>query len=439
MRILYRPRINIVPPNTCYGVLYNWYATQEDIAPDGWHVPTSSEWETLIEEIGGDEFAGQKLKDVGYIYWLDLGFVNTDEYGFKLLGSSQRSEDDGLFGDIKLSNNIWLYDGYITSIVADANDEIHAIESPKRGGSIRLIKDNSTNTGTMTDFDGNVYPTVKIGDQVWMAENLKVTHYNDGTPIPNVASDEIWTGLTSGAMCAYNNDWNYACVEEPAICFEGYGLIYNYYAIKDARKITSSDDWVVPAYTDYQTLRDYLGGTTVAGGKLKETGLNYWDTPNTGATNEVGFNSRGSGWRAIDGAYISIKQLDQQSVLYESGGASIYYAISGHNTDDFGGTIYRGFKAGAPIRLLYTGAGSPTTYTDNSGNVYRVVHIGTQYWLADNLRDTHFRNGDIIPYHGSDNGNNFTNAEWAALTTAGVCAYGNDVSNVGCDFTFPTE
>ena len=62
------------------------------------------------------------------------------------------------------------------------------------------------NCGTVTDIDGNVYQTVRIGTQVWMAENLKVTHYRNGDPIPNVSANAAWSGLTTGAYCEYNND-----------------------------------------------------------------------------------------------------------------------------------------------------------------------------------------------------------------------------------------
>jgi hypothetical protein len=76
------------------------------------------------------------------------------------------------------------------------------------GFSIRLIKDDSTDPGTLTDIDGNVYKTVKIGNQVWTASNWKCTKYSDGTPIPNVTDNTAWCALTTGAWCVYDNDIN---------------------------------------------------------------------------------------------------------------------------------------------------------------------------------------------------------------------------------------
>lgn len=221
-------------------------------------------------------------------------------------------------------------------------------------------------------------------------------------------------------------------------CTEGYGLLYNWYAVTDARKITSSDDWIVPTSTNYNTLIIFLGGVT-SNTKLKEVSSIYWNTPSNN-TNESLFNGRGSGVRKrITGAFADIKVNGFHTATDSPGGAYCYalQIPDNGNAAVVGGVGTEGHKiSGLSIRLLYVGVGTPTSYTDNSGNVYRVVTIGTQTWLADNLRDTHFRNGDIIPYHGLNNNNNFTNAEWAALTTAGVCAYNNDVSNVGCDFSF---
>jgi uncharacterized protein (TIGR02145 family) len=131
---------------------------------------------------------------------------------------------------------------------------------------------------TVTDNDGNTYQTIKIGNQVWMAENLKVTHYRNGNAIPNVTVKSTWLSLTTGAYCNYNNDGS-----DVATC----GRLYNYYAVNDGRKLAPTG-WHIPSDTDWQTLVDYLGGATVAGGKMKGTDTT-WNSPNIGATNESGF------------------------------------------------------------------------------------------------------------------------------------------------------
>ena len=252
--------------------------------------------------------------------------------------------------------------------------------------------------------------------------------------------------LAFGVQGQSNFFWSHTYVESGNVpCTEGYGLLYNWYVVSDARKISSSDDWIVPSYNPHmQTLANNLGAlgnysTNTVGGKLKETGTTYWDDPNVGATNEVSFNGRGAGYRSYNvGDFSNFTFYLWFWTSTTGAGTSAYGWLRSSNTV-FNITQGVNVKNGNSIRLLYTGAGTPTTYTGNDGKIYDVVVIDTQRWINMNLRETRFRNGDIIPFHGADNDSTFTNAEWVALTTAGVCAYGNDVANVGCNFTFPTE
>jgi len=165
---------------------------------------------------------------------------------------------------------------------------------------------------TLTDIDGNVYRTVKIGNQWWMAENLKVTHYRNGDPIPNVKKstwtypepfvmNSTWTGLSIGAYCVYDNNKKLIAT---------YGLLYNWYALKDDRNI-APEGWHVPTLEDWIILIHYLGGDStilgserqppvtydIVGGKMKETGTEHWNSPNIGATNESGFSALSGGGR----------------------------------------------------------------------------------------------------------------------------------------------
>lgn len=149
---------------------------------------------------------------------------------------------------------------------------------------------------TVTDFDGNVYNTVNIGTQVWMAENLKVTHYRNGDSIPNITVNSQWSGLTSGAYGNYNNDTSYATT---------YGLLYNWYAVTDSSDICPTG-WHIPSDAEWTTLTDYLGGVNVAGGKMKEMGTTHWTSPNTGATNTSGFTGLPGGIRSSNGYFYQI-------------------------------------------------------------------------------------------------------------------------------------
>ena len=154
----------------------------------------------------------------------------------------------------------------------------------------------SKQTGSVTDIDGNIYKTVKIGDQWWMAENLKVTHYRNGEAIPNITDATEWSNRTDGAYCNYNNDTNNT---------DTYGKLFNWYTVNDRRKI-APEGWHVPTDNEWQTLIDYLGGASVAGGKMKETGTLHWKSPNTGATNESGFTALPGGVRNDQGNFHSL-------------------------------------------------------------------------------------------------------------------------------------
>ncbi len=147
---------------------------------------------------------------------------------------------------------------------------------------------------TVTDIDGNFYHTVTIGSQVWMIENLKTMHYSNGDVISHVTDNAEWVGLSAGAYSDYSNNSGNAPI---------YGRLYNFYAVTDLRKIAPAG-WHVPAENEWTILITYLGGDSIAGGKLKEAGTTHWITPNTGATNQSGFTAVPGGYRnELDGSY----------------------------------------------------------------------------------------------------------------------------------------
>jgi uncharacterized protein (TIGR02145 family) len=158
------------------------------------------------------------------------------------------------------------------------------------------------------DADSNYYSVVTIGTQNWMAENLKTTHYSDGNPIPGITSENNWSALSSKgpAYCWYNNDsTTYA---------HTYGALYNWPAAMNSAPSSTANPsgvqgicptgWHLPSDTEWKVLTDYLGGMSVAGGKLKETGKTHWASPNTGATNESGFTALPGGACDQNGQFI---------------------------------------------------------------------------------------------------------------------------------------
>jgi uncharacterized protein (TIGR02145 family) len=142
------------------------------------------------------------------------------------------------------------------------------------------------------DADGHVYRTVKIGNQIWMAENLKTTRYNDGQPIPHVTDHSAWGGLRAPAYCTYNNEETNLSV---------YGALYNWHAVNSGKH--APKEWHVPPDAEWTTLAAYLGGEGVAGGKMKEAGFAYWLAPHAGASNSSAFSALPGGGRDDEGEF----------------------------------------------------------------------------------------------------------------------------------------
>jgi uncharacterized protein (TIGR02145 family) len=153
------------------------------------------------------------------------------------------------------------------------------------GLSFLMIKNHAQ---IVTDYDGNVYDTVIIGTQVWLKQNLKVAHYNNGVAIPNITDNTSWNSSNTGARCYYNND---------SVTYDSiYGPLYNWYAVNDINNICPPG-WHVATNAEWQETEAYLGGAGIAGGKMKEAGFLHWTSPNTGATNSTGFTGLPGGMR----------------------------------------------------------------------------------------------------------------------------------------------
>ncbi len=194
----------------------------------------------------------------------------------------------------------------------------------------------------MTDQQGNVYKTIVIGTQEWMAENLKSTIYRNGDPIANITNATQWTGLTTGAWCHYNNSSSNECP---------YGKLYNWYAVVDPRNVCPTG-WHVPTDAEWITLANFLGGEAVAGGKMKSTGTQYWLSPNTSATNESGFSGLPGGGRYNDsGNFYTVGTNGSWWSSTESSTTNAWYRYLGYTN----GTAYRSTnskQSGFSVRCL---------------------------------------------------------------------------------------
>jgi uncharacterized protein (TIGR02145 family) len=178
-----------------------------------------------------------------------------------------------------------------------------------------LICSVSAQTGNVVrDIDGNVYKTVKIGNQTWMAENLRTTRFNDGTPVPLVKDQNAWIILSAPAFCWYNND---------SVFNATYGALYNGFAINTEKLCPAG--WHISSDAEWSVLVEFLGGESVAGGKMKEADTKNWISPNTGATNESGFNALPGGTRYGNGLFFSMKSAGSWWTLNKSNSLNGYY------------------------------------------------------------------------------------------------------------------
>lgn len=193
----------------------------------------------------------------------------------------------------------------------------------------------------LTDQDGNIFSTVTIGNQVWMAENLQTTTFNDGTVIPLTEDGTSWSDLITPGYCWYNND-------EASFKTE-YGGLYNGYAVSTGKLCPVG--WHVPGKGEWQILRDFLGDSITVGGKLKEAGTTHWLSPNTGADNSSGFTGRGAGVRYFESTFSSVlsytsfwsaSSTDNDELWF----TGLYYAGANFITD------HRSKKYGFSVRCL---------------------------------------------------------------------------------------
>lgn len=288
-----------------YGKLYNWYAVNDPrgIAPAGYRVPTDTEYLALLLSSGLGSEAGGKMKEEGLCHWAspNTGATNTSKFtglpgGFRFY--------NGAFFSLETLGYWWSstpldvnYAQY--ALLTNTDNVLYRNHFAKTSGlSLRFIKDP-----VCTDINNHV----TIGTQTWTLRNSDVVAYSDGTNIPEEANAANWTTLTTGAWCHVNNN-----PANDAI----YGRLYNWYAIAgiyDAasladpllRKQFAPNGYHVPSDTEIETLITSLGGTAVAGKKMKVAGTAYWSERNY-ATNSSCFSALGTGYRTFNtGAYVT--------------------------------------------------------------------------------------------------------------------------------------
>ncbi|MCK9203556.1 MAG: fibrobacter succinogenes major paralogous domain-containing protein [Bacteroidales bacterium] len=202
----------------------------------------------------------------------------------------------------------------------------------------------SSYPATVKDIDGNAYHPITIGKQVWLTENLRVTHFQNGEAIPEAKNKTEWKNLKSASRCNLDNDPSMAAV---------YGSLYNWYAVDDKRNICPKG-WHVPSENEWSELTNFLGGEAIAGGKMKNQGHDRWAWPNSGATNESGFNAIPNGYRSNLGTFYP---LDTYTFFWTSTGYSGDCALSKFLQNDYDGvtTIENDHAFGFSVRCIRDG------------------------------------------------------------------------------------
>ncbi len=207
---------------------------------------------------------------------------------------------------------------------------------------------------TTIDRDGNEYGTITIGEQQWMTENLRTSHFANGDSIPNVTSDSEWAGLSTGAWAHYNHDDYFDA---------HFGKLYNWYAVSDPRGLCPAG-WRVPTHEDWKTLELSLGMPEAdlerngirgreerIGGLLKDTGTHHWRSPNEGANNESGFGGLPGGNRAEVGGFDGIGHIGLWWTSSEAGSGMAWLRMLSHDSPNVD-LVYADKNFGFSVRCV---------------------------------------------------------------------------------------
>jgi len=230
----------------------------------------------------------------------------------------------------------------LVSIIGCKKPEPILPDNPLNGKTTAVFN-SSKSYGSVTDVDGNTYKTIKIGDQIWMAENLRVTHYRNSDAIPNIKDTTQWANQAEGAWCNYNNT-------EDLTEIATYGRLYNWFVTQDTRNVAPAG-WRVADIIDWEILIETLGGDTIASKHLKEAGILHWDGPNN-ADNSSGFTALPGNSRYLKKYPISpdLYGVFWTSAIYSNSSAPFLYITTWNDN-----LVYKGmnFKVnGYSIRCI---------------------------------------------------------------------------------------
>ena len=200
----------------------------------------------------------------------------------------------------------------VTALLASCSkDSIDLTDSSNLNGRTSAIFNSSLSYGVVTDADGNIYKTIKIGDKTWMAENLRTTILNDSTSINWIPDEDVWASVSSSGYCNYNNTKSLDTIAT-------FGRLYNWYAVDS--EILAPEGWHIATLEEWQELANIVGGASAAAGILREAGLTHWMSDSFISSNMYGFTALPSGNRSNEGVYQNL------------GGSAYWWAADTYNT-----------------------------------------------------------------------------------------------------------
>lgn len=336
-----------------------------------------------------------------------------------------------------------LSSNYLTITITDSNNETYVVEKIgrnfQRGKRYLSTISIQTSSGVVVDIENNVYKTIELGTQIWMADNLNVTKFNDGTAISNITDNTAWASLTSSAYLDYDNNPANSTI---------YGKLYNWFAVDNNTSTKNASNggknicpsgWHVASDAEWSTLTTFLADFGFGyGGSGSDIAKSFsynsgWPTSTSeGAPGYDQESNNSSGFSAKPGGFRSQYSSSTFSDIGTSGywwsttvnySYSAWYRSINYNINEvFRGDIDK--KNGYSVRCIRDN-NYVSQVSDVQNNVYKTVKIGTQTWMAENLRVTRYTDNNDI---------NYAFLNWGSQTTGSFCWYNNDpTSHINSD------